>query len=70
MLPGCVLRRIDAEGTYERTIDSADDRYDVLAHVFHLNLTDVAAPAGAALSHRVHTAHQEWEASGQRATTL
>jgi N-hydroxyarylamine O-acetyltransferase len=70
MLRGCVLRRIDAEGTYERTIDSADDWYDVLADVFHLNLTDVDAPARAALWQRVHTAHQEWEAAGQRATTL
>jgi N-hydroxyarylamine O-acetyltransferase len=69
MLRGCVLRRIDAEGTYERTIDSADDWYDVLADVFHLNLTDVDAPARAALWHRVHTAHQEWDAEGQRATT-
>ncbi|WP_255306552.1 hypothetical protein [Streptomyces sp. Wb2n-11] len=46
MLRGCVLRRIDAEGTYERTIDSADNWYGVLADVFHLNLTDVAAPRG------------------------
>lgn len=69
MLRGCVLRRIDAEGTYERTIDSADDWYDVLADVFHLNLPDVDAPARAALWHHVHTAHQEWEAAGQRATT-
>ncbi|MFI0234843.1 hypothetical protein, partial [Streptomyces sp. NPDC017086] len=69
MLRGCVLRRIDAEGTYEQTIDSAGDWYDVLADVFHLNLSDVAAPARAALWHRVHTTHQEWEAAGQRATT-
>lgn len=70
MLRGCVLRRIDAAGTYERTLDSAEDWYDVLADVFHLDLADVEAPERAALWHRVHRAHQEWEATAQRATTL
>ncbi|MEV0952522.1 arylamine N-acetyltransferase [Promicromonospora sp. NPDC050249] len=70
MLRGCVLRRIDAAGTSERTLDSADDWYDVLAHVFHLDLADVEAPERAALWHHVHRAHQEWEATAQRATTL
>jgi arylamine N-acetyltransferase len=70
MLRGCVLRRIDAEGTYERTLDSANDWYAVPADVFHLSLTDVDAPARAALWHRVHTAHQEGEAAGRPATTL
>jgi N-hydroxyarylamine O-acetyltransferase len=70
MLRGCVLRRIDAAGTHERTLDSADDWYDVLAHVFHLDLADVGAPERAALWHRVHRAHQDWEATAQRATTL
>lgn len=70
MLRGCVLRRIDAAGTYERTLDSADDWYDVLAQVFHLDLADVEAPERAALWHRVYRAHQEWEAAAQRATAL
>lgn len=64
---GCVLRRIDAEGTYERTVDSADDWYDVLADVFHLNPADVAAPERLALWQRVRAAHQEWGAAGERA---
>ncbi|MDX3539406.1 arylamine N-acetyltransferase [Streptomyces sp. MB09-01] len=68
VLRGCVLRRIDAEGTHERTIDSADDWYDVLARVFRLDLTDVDAPARAELWHRVHTVHREREreAAAQR----
>ncbi|MGW1055724.1 hypothetical protein [Streptomyces sp. NPDC002521] len=41
VLRGCVLRRIDAGGTGERTIDSAADWYDVLASVFRLNLAGV-----------------------------
>ncbi|MEU9236018.1 arylamine N-acetyltransferase family protein [Streptomyces subrutilus] len=69
VLRGCVLRRLDTGGVDERTIGSADDWYDVLADVFHLDLTDVAAPARAQLWHRVHTAHQEWEAARQGATT-
>lgn len=63
VLRGCVLRRIDGRGTDERTIDSADDWYDVLAGVFRLDLTDVDAPARAELWHRVHTAHQKWAAA-------
>lgn len=70
MLRGCVLRRIDAAGTYERTLDSADDWYDVLADVFHLDLSDVEAPERAALWDRVRREHQEWEATAQRATAL
>ncbi|MFJ3838914.1 arylamine N-acetyltransferase family protein [Streptomyces sp. NPDC054904] len=66
MLRGCVLHRIDAAGTDLRTIESADDWYDVLADVFHLKLTDVDAAARAELWHRVRTAHQEWEAAGQQ----
>jgi arylamine N-acetyltransferase len=62
-LRGLVLRRIDAGGTDERTIDSADDWYDVLTGVFHLDLADVDAPARAALWNRVRTAHLEREAS-------
>ncbi|GAA2069337.1 hypothetical protein GCM10009801_18820 [Streptomyces albiaxialis] len=63
MLRGCVLRRIEGEGTSERTVDSADDRYDVLTDVFRLDLSDVDAPARAALWDRVRTAHQEWAAA-------
>lgn len=66
MLRGCVLQRIDAGGTDERTIDSSDDWYDVLTGVFRLDLTDIDAPARAELWHRVHTGHQEWEAAGRR----
>ncbi|MFD3546707.1 arylamine N-acetyltransferase [Streptomyces sp. NPDC058655] len=69
VLRGCVLRRIGIAGTDERTIDCADHWYGVLAGVFHLDLTDVAAPARAQLWHRVHTAHQKWRAAGQRAAT-
>ncbi|MFC7216883.1 arylamine N-acetyltransferase [Streptomyces polyrhachis] len=61
VLRGCVLRRIDAGGTDERTIDSADDWYDVLAGVFRLDLTDVDAPARAQLWRRVRTTHQARE---------
>lgn len=70
MLRGCVLRRIDAAGTYERTIDSADEWYDVLAQVFHLDLADVEAPERAALWHRTRRVHEEWEAAAQRAAAL
>ncbi|WP_419706897.1 hypothetical protein [Promicromonospora sp. NFX87] len=70
MLRGCVLRRIDAAGTYERTLDSPDDWYDVLARVFHLDLADVEAPERAALWDRVSRAHHEWEATAKPATTL
>ncbi|MEU5614650.1 hypothetical protein ACI2L4_23570 [Streptomyces sparsogenes] len=56
--------------TYERTIDSAGDWYDVLVDVFHLNLADVDAPARAALWHRVHAAHQEWAAAGEQTPAL
>ncbi|MFD9408110.1 arylamine N-acetyltransferase [Streptomyces sp. NPDC059989] len=63
MLRGCVLRRIDARGTDERTIESAEDWYDVLAGVFRLDLADVDARARAELWHRVHTAHRDWEAA-------
>ncbi|MFI9111532.1 arylamine N-acetyltransferase [Streptomyces venezuelae] len=63
VLRGCVLRRIEAGGTTERTIASADDWYDVLSRVFRLDLTDVDAPARAELWHRVRSAHQEWEAT-------
>ncbi|GLV84500.1 arylamine N-acetyltransferase [Streptomyces lavendulae subsp. lavendulae] len=66
VLRGCVLRRIDAGGTRERTIDSAEDWYGVLAGVFRLDLTGVDAPARAELWHRVHTAHREWEAARRR----
>ncbi|MFH9353391.1 arylamine N-acetyltransferase [Kitasatospora sp. NPDC017646] len=65
VLRGCVLRRIEAEGTEERTVDSADDWYDVLAGVFRLDLGDVDAPARAELWRRIRTAHQEWEAAGR-----
>ncbi|WP_316527767.1 arylamine N-acetyltransferase family protein [Kitasatospora brasiliensis] len=64
-LRGCVLRRTEAGGTDERTIDSADEWYDVLAEVFRLDLADVDAPARAALWHRVRTAHQRREAARQ-----
>ncbi|MFJ3234693.1 arylamine N-acetyltransferase [Streptomyces sp. NPDC086787] len=70
MLRGCVLRRIDAEGTHERIIDAAAEWYAVLTDVFHLNLGDVDASARARLWHRVRTEHREWEASRQRVTTL
>ncbi|MFD3726697.1 arylamine N-acetyltransferase [Streptomyces sp. NPDC058671] len=70
VLRGRVLRRVDARGTDERTIDSADEWYDVLTGVFRLDLTDVAASARADLWQRVHTSHQEWTAARQRATTL
>ncbi|MEU9999967.1 arylamine N-acetyltransferase [Streptomyces sp. NPDC050848] len=66
VLRGCVLRRTHAGGTDERTIDSADDWYEVLTGVFRLDLTDVDAPARAELWHRVHTAHQKWEAARGR----
>ncbi|GHI83359.1 arylamine N-acetyltransferase family protein [Streptomyces xanthophaeus] len=65
VLRGCVLRRIDTGGTDERTIDAADDWYEVLAGLFRLDLTDVDAAARAELWHRVHTAHQKWEAAGR-----
>lgn len=70
MLRGCVLRRIDAEGTHERIIDAAAEWYDVLADVFHLNLADVDASARARLWHRVRAEHREREAARQRVTTL
>ncbi|WP_037879478.1 arylamine N-acetyltransferase family protein [Streptomyces sp. NRRL F-5727] len=70
MLRGCVLRRIDAEGTHERIIDAAAEWYAVLTDVFHLDLGDVDASARARLWHRVRAEHREWEASRQRATTL
>ncbi|MFD9568215.1 arylamine N-acetyltransferase [Streptomyces sp. NPDC059982] len=66
VLRGCVLRRTGAGGTDERTIDSADDWYEVLTGVFRLDLTDVDAPARAALWQRVHSAHQEWAAARRR----
>ncbi|MDK0522317.1 arylamine N-acetyltransferase [Streptomyces sp. ML-6] len=65
VLRGRVLRRLHAGGTDERTIDSADDWYDVLTGVFRLDLTDVDAAARAELWHRVHTAHRAWEAARQ-----
>ncbi|MFI8966799.1 arylamine N-acetyltransferase [Streptomyces sp. NPDC053493] len=63
MLRGCVLRRIDAEGTAERTVDTAGDWYDVLADVFHLDLGDVDAAARAELWRGVRAAHEQWEAA-------
>lgn len=66
VLRGRVLRRIDAEGTVERMVDSADDWYDVLTGVFRLDLTDVDAPARKKLWHRVESVHREWEAAGRR----
>ncbi|NYV73976.1 arylamine N-acetyltransferase [Streptomyces sp. UH6] len=66
VLRGRVLRRIDAGGIQERTLDSADDWYDVLTGVFHLDLTDVDAPARTALWNRVVTAHQAWETAQRR----
>ncbi|MER5310225.1 arylamine N-acetyltransferase [Streptomyces sp. NPDC002773] len=66
VLRGCVLRRIDAGGTDDRTIDSADDWYGVLAGVFRLDLTDVDAGARAELWQRVRTAHEEWESAALR----
>jgi arylamine N-acetyltransferase len=66
VLRGCVLRRIEAGGTNERTIDSADEWHDVLADVFRLDLSDVDAPARAELWRRVRAAHQEWEAAERR----
>ncbi|WP_282691986.1 arylamine N-acetyltransferase [Streptomyces sp. CC208A] len=63
VLRGCVLRRLDAAGTTERTIDTPDDWYAVLAGTFHLDLTDVDAPARTDLWHRVRTAHEEWAAA-------
>ncbi|MFF6773449.1 arylamine N-acetyltransferase [Streptomyces sp. NPDC012637] len=63
VLRGRVLRRIHAEGTDERTVDSADDFYDVLVGVFRLDLTDVDASARAGLWDRVRVAHEEWEAA-------
>ncbi|MCF2530763.1 arylamine N-acetyltransferase family protein [Yinghuangia soli] len=69
MLRGCVLRRIDADGTHERIIDTAAEWYDLLADVFHLDLADVDTPARARLWHRVRAEHQGWEAARQRTTT-
>ncbi|MET9950048.1 arylamine N-acetyltransferase [Streptomyces sp. NPDC006339] len=66
VLRGCVLRRIDAEGTHERIVDAVDDWYDVLTGVFRLDLTEVDAPARAALWRRVRTAHEEREAAAGR----
>ncbi|MEF9884638.1 arylamine N-acetyltransferase family protein [Streptomyces sp. P9-A4] len=63
VLRGRVLRRTGAGGTDERTIESADDWYDVLAGMFRLDLTDVDAPARAELWHRVRAAHRRWEAA-------
>ncbi|MFJ9037844.1 arylamine N-acetyltransferase [Streptomyces sp. NPDC102406] len=63
MMRGCVLRRIDAGGTQERVIDTADDWYDVLADVFHLDLADVDAAARAGLWRQVRVAHEGWEAA-------
>ncbi|MFI0235201.1 arylamine N-acetyltransferase [Streptomyces sp. NPDC016845] len=58
MLRGCVLRRIEAGGTEERVIDAAEDWYDVLADVFHLNLDDVDASERARLWDHVRTEHR------------
>ncbi|WBP85371.1 arylamine N-acetyltransferase family protein [Kitasatospora cathayae] len=65
VLRGCVLRRIEAGGTDERTVDSADDWYEVLAGVFRLDLTDVDASARAELWQRIRSAHREWETAGR-----
>ncbi|MGW2371919.1 arylamine N-acetyltransferase family protein [Kitasatospora sp. NPDC001683] len=65
VLRGCVLRRIEAGGTDERTVDSADDWYEVLTGVFRLDLTDVDASARAELWQRIRSAHREWETAGR-----
>ncbi|MFE7615642.1 arylamine N-acetyltransferase [Streptomyces sp. NPDC057496] len=65
LLRGLVLRRLHAGGTDERTIESADEWYDVLTGLFRLDLTDVDAPARAELWHHVHSAHQAREAAKQ-----
>ncbi|WP_128984137.1 arylamine N-acetyltransferase family protein [Streptomyces roseicoloratus] len=65
VLRGCVLRRIDAQGTEERTIDTAEDFHDVLTGLFRLDLSDVGASARAGLWDRVRTAHEKWEAAGR-----
>ncbi|MFE4974219.1 arylamine N-acetyltransferase [Kitasatospora sp. NPDC056651] len=61
-LRGCVLRRIEAGGTDERTIDSAEEWFDMLTGVFRLDLADIDAPARERLWRRVRTAHELREA--------
>ncbi|MBC9715521.1 arylamine N-acetyltransferase [Streptomyces sp. TRM66268-LWL] len=65
MLRGRVLRRIHAEGTDERIIDSAEEFYEVLAEVFHLDLTDMDARERALLWENVTETHAQWLAARQ-----
>ncbi|GHG15967.1 arylamine N-acetyltransferase [Streptomyces filamentosus] len=66
VLRGRVLRRIDAGGTADRTLDAPEEWYEVLTGLFRLDLGDVDAAARAALWDRVGTAHRAWEAGRSR----
>ena len=60
-LKGCVLRREGGSGLPEpRTIDTAEEWFDVLDRMFGLPLHDVDAAARGALWRRVRGAHEAW----------
>jgi N-hydroxyarylamine O-acetyltransferase len=60
MLTGCVLSRLDGAAPAARVLETADEFFDALRHVFGLPLNDVDAPARAALWVRVRAAHEAW----------
>lgn len=61
VLRGRLLRRIDATGAQERTIDSAEELLDVLAGVFRIDPSGVTRAERARLWRRVGEQHRAWE---------
>ena len=60
ILAGCVLRRLAAAPSQDRTLDTQADWFAVLADIFGLHLTDLDTAARNALWTRVRRAHESW----------
>jgi arylamine N-acetyltransferase len=54
------LRRVDADGVSERTLDSQAEWLAALAGVFGITLDDVTQQERGVLWHEARTAHEEW----------
>ncbi len=59
-LLSCTLRRVEAAGPQERTLDNPDDWFAALADIFGLTLDDVDPAGRDALWRRAWTAQEEW----------
>ncbi len=59
-LLSCTLRRVDAAGLHERTLDKPTDWFAALADIFGLTLDDVDSAGRDALWRKASAAQEEW----------